>query len=354
MAQVIGQIGALKSLKKELYRRGITRFNSVGQMDRFLSQANGEKKEIRRRKKETLDNEIQELSQRVQEQKQELQLAEKEEVRQLKGLISALQQKLQMYSYKKDSSSGLQRLYFRLRCWHLNRSIKEKENHFDDCLDAQLEIPRQLLAENEKELQKKRQNYELLIEKRAQPEIAIIDYTLKTVHELYPMIAGAKGESQVAKELEKLPADYTVIHDYQLLFKKPLSQPKSRKRIRSVQIDHLVMAPSGIFIIETKNWSSKSIESLRRRSPIEQIQRANFALNTILKRNPLLLFHHWGQRKVPVHNLMAMTGRKPMAAFEAVEMLTVSELSAHIENSKPVLRPRELKRVSQYLLSKSA
>jgi hypothetical protein len=50
---------------------------------------------------------------------------------------------------------------------------------------------------------------------------------------------GASGESRVANVLEKFPDDYRVIHD--------LTTPFGN-------IDHVVVGPSGVYVVETKNW----------------------------------------------------------------------------------------------------
>lgn len=50
---------------------------------------------------------------------------------------------------------------------------------------------------------------------------------------------GAVGEAVVGYVIENFPADYRVIHD--------LTKPFGN-------IDHVVIGPSGVYIIDTKNW----------------------------------------------------------------------------------------------------
>ena len=54
---------------------------------------------------------------------------------------------------------------------------------------------------------------------------------------------GAQGERQIASVLAGLPADYVVFHDLQL--------PDSK-----ANVDHLVIAPHGVYAIDTKNFSN--------------------------------------------------------------------------------------------------
>ena len=59
----------------------------------------------------------------------------------------------------------------------------------------------------------------------------------------YAKIKGKYGERQVAKTLMRLPNGYTIFHDVYIL-----------ENGKSSQIDHVVLSPYGIFVIETKNY----------------------------------------------------------------------------------------------------
>ncbi|MBW4770309.1 NERD domain-containing protein [Prevotella jejuni] len=55
---------------------------------------------------------------------------------------------------------------------------------------------------------------------------------------------GRHGEKKVAKVLMQLPDEYTIFNDVYLL-----------ENDKSTQIDHVVLSPYGVFVIETKNYS---------------------------------------------------------------------------------------------------
>jgi len=59
---------------------------------------------------------------------------------------------------------------------------------------------------------------------------------------LRSFLKGAEGEEKVARVLSFLPASHTVFNDLQLEESGP-------------DFDHIVVAPAGIFVIETKTWS---------------------------------------------------------------------------------------------------
>ncbi|KAF5062766.1 Nuclease-related domain protein [anaerobic digester metagenome] len=60
----------------------------------------------------------------------------------------------------------------------------------------------------------------------------------------YSWIRGLKGENTVFKYLETLPKDYFIFNDVKLYEKRG-------------NIDHIVVGPTGIFVIETKNYSGR-------------------------------------------------------------------------------------------------
>lgn len=58
---------------------------------------------------------------------------------------------------------------------------------------------------------------------------------------------GAAGEERTAEVLRALPAEWTVLHD--------VSWPGRRM----ANIDHVVIGPAGIFVIDSKNWSGRLV-----------------------------------------------------------------------------------------------
>ncbi len=63
-------------------------------------------------------------------------------------------------------------------------------------------------------------------------------------------LKGARGEEAVARALDRLPAGWHVFHGV-ALDDSPLSSGGG------ADIDHVVVAPHAIFVIETKNWSGE-------------------------------------------------------------------------------------------------
>lgn len=111
---------------------------------------------------------------------------------------------------------------------------------------------------------------------------------------------GRKGEAVVASVLENLPDGYVVVNDVWVSHGK-----------RRCQIDHLVMGPSGVFVIEDKNWKGevtgrvddrewlqrKSDTVVRLPNPIRQAASHAYTVRGLLNKNALRVFGDPGAAK---------------------------------------------------------
>ncbi len=116
------------------------------------------------------------------------------------------------------------------------------------------------------------------------------------------------------RELSNLPDTYIVINDYKLEFSRPMYDRNNDDRIYSIQIDHVVVGPTGLYLVETKNWSRDSMENPELFSPIKQFKRSNFAifvlLNQAVGRGDIDNFsNHWGDRRMSPKNILLNKSR---------------------------------------------
>ena len=156
--------------------------------------------------------------------------------------------------------------------------------------------------------------------------------------------------------MENLSDENVLINDFALSFHPAIYNRQENDYIKSIQIDHLLVTASGIFLIETKNWSEKSLASLDLRSPVQQVKRTNFALFKILTDDISsgrveLNQHHWGERKIPIRNLIVLTNSKPSEEFQYVKILTVKELLSYVRYFKPIFTSAETQAIASYLLN---
>jgi hypothetical protein len=343
MARIIGKIESLKSLKSELEKNGISRFNSVKGINDFLSNYNSERLVILNNASDKLEKEYFErstnLKQRIQDKSEQIIL----ETKKIDNQISVLQTKIDSINAK--DAHLLKKLISSIRLYFLrnqsNYFVKNKTNLISSIVN---DINRNIV--NEKHFIKKYETEkQKLIEKRSKSEIKKIEYTRNFLENSKNLISGAIGENLVVKEIEKLSDDYVLINDFNLSFSRPIFYKKQNQRIYSVQIDHLLISKAGVFVIETKNWSKSSVNTISLRSPIEQIERSNFALYVYISENITLDEHHWGEQRIPIRNLIVMINNKPSGQFKNVSVKLLKELNDYIKYFEPVLTDKQFNRI---------
>lgn len=181
-------------------------------------------------------------------------------------------------------------------------------------------------------------------------ELAGVYYKGKQIFDLnYNLVLGAAGEQQALNELRKLSDSYYVFNNVQLSFPKPLYEPKSRQRIYSIQADHVVVARSGIFLIETKNWSAKTSRNITDFTAFEQVKSSSFALYCYFNpRNSGFFAFFDSRRKIKIRSILLMTAHKMDGNHSFVKVLNLSQLVKYITYFPPVLTDEEI----QYILNK--
>jgi hypothetical protein len=88
---------------------------------------------------------------------------------------------------------------------------------------------------------------------------------------------GAKGEERVIEILSHLPDSHHLFNDVHLRFHRPIHWKERNEAISSSQIDHIVVGPTGIFTLETKNWKPADFE-LKADKLECQVKRSKLAL----------------------------------------------------------------------------
>ncbi len=115
-------------------------------------------------------------------------------------------------------------------------------------------------------------------------------------------VTGARGEEWVAHELAFLPAGFRVFHGI-------ASAGQTLMPRGGADYDHIVVGPTGVFVVETKNWRAPvTIEDGRilydgdepTRPPVDQVKQAAHALTAALERI--------AGRRVTVHPVLCFVG----------------------------------------------
>lgn len=119
-------------------------------------------------------------------------------------------------------------------------------------------------------------------------------------------LKGAEGEERIARTLSFLPSDYFVFHSLWL----------PGDTIGPKDVDHLVVGPTGVYALETKNWTGEiSVEEdgvrvngrVPSRPPLQQVYQGARAVRELLEVEAGLQLH--------VRPLLCFAGRD--AALEA-------------------------------------
>jgi len=342
MALVYGKVESLKHVKKHLEENRIHRFSSIADIQGFLKGYEEELSHIESEVKSHFHHEVEALQ--IQENDLEDQFitlkSDSEE---------ALKVKLNKLRLKAESKKPCY-----LWRWLQRKKLKRLEENFDQIILKKLTPQRKKI----KGLQSKRlhliENERKIIDEQSRLKRQELERTKALVDEMHPLIAGAIGEAKVSKELQKLPDDYILINDFSKEFRPPIYNKRTGDRIYSVQIDHLLIARSGIFVLETKNWSQKSLNDLDLRSPVEQILRSSYALYVLFngKERPEHLMglkkHHWGDQKIPIRNVIVMLNHKPKESFRYVQVKTIKELPNYVQYFEPVFSKDEVLSLFNY------
>lgn len=353
MTIVEGQIETLAKLKESLRRSGVNRFNSIGEIRSFLRDFETEKKQLPTRIERELATEIQQLQSTLESHRRahdELRTRVRSEVGQRLLELSA---EITRASDRSKKNPFFKAIFF-FKVSSLSRKTSRLQRNLEKIVKEKTNSAGKTVARLEADLENLCENKESLASKRCERSLQDLNHTKEVVDGLYTLVAGAIGEASVERTLRQLSDEYFLINDFSMEFKPPVYNKKENDRIYSVQIDHLLISKAGIFLLETKNWSKASVQSLDLRSPVEQIKRTSFALYVILngdsKTNDLgLRRHHWGAKKIPIRNVVVMINERPKADFKYVKVLALDELLGYIQYFEETFDGEEVKGIFEYL-----
>ncbi|MFH4967482.1 nuclease-related domain-containing protein [Gaetbulibacter sp. M240] len=353
MPKVFGKIGSLTEIRKILDEQGVNRFNSIREIKSFLKNFEDIKEEMFFTAERDFDLEIDLLQAKTYDLQKEHDNLKRAVITVLNNRKKELVWKQKALKSKMPEKPLKKAIcWFKLKYTRVLKYLIVKNHRYVIRLQTKSSYER--LNSNLKKLNHLSNNRKDLISQNCDPKFKTLEHENRVACSLLPMIAGAIGESLVEKELLKLPENVVLFNDFKLEFEKPLYQKKDDQYIYSVQIDHLVLTHAGLFVIETKNWSKNSIQNKDLFSPVKQIQRSNYALFSLLNSanddHPnLIKDHHWGQKRIPIRNIVVLINHKPKQEFNYVKILTLKELNSYINYFEPTLHDTELNKITDYL-----
>lgn len=354
MCRIYNTIGSLTALKSHLYNSNIYDFKSLKEVMDFQSsyptirqQLISHHEKLIEQEESTLKKDLQHLDKAIEAQRLQVEQRLTDEIHNLKQQVNI--------SRSKASTNLFLKLTNGLRQWNYKRKIKRKEYSFDSEVRMSIStlIDDYQIKSNRHQFISSEVNE--AVRQSAQHPLSELERKKAKIDGLNSFIYGALGEQKVASTLKALSDEYYLINDFAVSFSPPIYNRQENDYVKSVQIDHILVGPSGIFLIETKNWSERSLESLSLRSPVQQIKRTSFALfklinNEISNYNLRLDRHHWGEKKISIRNLIVLTNLKPKEEFQYVKILTVNELLGYVSYFKPTFSTNETQKIADFIL----
>jgi hypothetical protein len=264
MAKIIGASGAWKSTCLELNRVNF-KPEKPSEIFNFLETAKKEYALAKSKATQDVQNEIESLKKEISQLEASLQGDIHKCQNEISTEIELVQLELQILQ---DGAGLIRKIinYSRVKK-HKDKLLQLKNQH-KNCpwiFQKKISLAQKALEETQK-------NHNSLIENKCKT----MEYNVNLLQTILssPNLAGAKAELELIESLRTLPDNYYVVSDVNLEINEAVHF--DGEWLMSAQIDHVVVAPSGIFVIEVKNWSKKFMQDGNFDDPYQQVKRARY------------------------------------------------------------------------------
>jgi len=336
---VFNNSGALTDLFNNLKENSVFGFKSINEIIEYKRNYQNEIQQIKTEKLNEILLEIEilekahiNINQEYENKKNDQVLKINNEIEELKTLYNNLDIKL----------------FNKIKKYFVNKKIKKYELKYDFYVELPLKKYFQEKINIENKIFYLKNNQECEVNKRASNLINNIEYTISVLNNNSSLIYGSIGEIKAIELLKQLPEQYYIINDFRESFSPPIYNKNENDRIYSIQIDHIVIGPTGVFIIETKYWSQKSIDSNFLFSPVKQLKRSSYALfillnGTVRDRTPSVFSNNWGQFKISISNILLMMNSSTDQQFQYIKILTEKNLINYITKGRIIFNDEQIK-----------
>jgi len=146
------------------------------------------------------------------------------------------------------------------------------------------------------------------------------------------VLANAVAERAVTRTLGTLPDDFVLINDLHLHYDRDI--PFEDSYLKTAQLNHLLIGPTGVYAIETRNWSRSVAADGDEADPVLQVTRASFLCSRILKEA--------GCDQI-VRSVVACDGAPPTRSGGAhVAVMPTARLLAYVQYGPPLMSVQEI------------
>ena len=147
-------------------------------------------------------------------------------------------------------------------------------------------------------------------------------------------------EDVVRRELHRLPSTYYIFKDVCLRLYRPVKYRKTPESIHFCQIDFVVIGPTGIFIIEAKEWSEQILKKSSD-TPLKEADKAGLVF--------YIRIYNRFCRKFPIYNVAVMLQKISKVKYEYVRYLTIRELYWFILRREGILSKKKITKIVRWL-----
>jgi hypothetical protein len=351
--RVHGVPGSERVLVQNLRKRGIKGIDSLSDVEWHIAESDGIIARKEEQTRQVIRREIEYLRMKREEKISEQTRLRRERVAELEEEHSRLAEEVS--TPPEPTRNPFLWIYRRVSRYLKNRRKTRIEDHFLE----EVTLPFRHLFTEISRLKKQADHLEANIEAEMRRRLAP-DYRRKkqvdaALSRSKLWITGARGEHRTLKVLRELPDDYVVFNDVTVRPSQPVTYGDAQKS--SCEADHIVIGPTGVFNIESKNWGEGSIERPDLRSPVTQVILSGKALYWVVNaevregRIPLAR-HHWGHREIRVRNVLSMTRAMPNVQFQYVRMVPVDQLGEHIMHCDARLGQEDVEAVERWFLER--
>ncbi len=238
----------------------------------------------------------------------------------------------------------------------VNSEILNIKKEIDDIKDGNI-LQRIKARFLQRKLLKLRNNFDYFVKVKAKEDLNRLERIDRIIVNNRLSIYGAIGELKVIKELKELSNNFYVLNNYKIRFNKAIYNRQTDDYIQSIQVDHVVVGPTGFFIIEKKNWSDKTVKRKDLFSPVRQVERMGFAMFVWLNsaiREGIIIFSgsFWGSKKISPQKIITLVKAKHYEKLQYTNILPLDKLVSYIQKRKNVFSEKEVKEIANYLLKR--
>jgi len=172
-----------------------------------------------------------------------------------------------------------------------------------------------------------------------------ITATMRFLEKNHTYLLGAKAEQQVVDMLSTLPEEYHIMSGVDLRRFDTAYWWRKKDEIRFQQIDPVVIGPTGLFLIGTRNWSGADIE-LKTGDLRRQVKVATHALWVYMKDE-----YRFYEKNPKIRCVIVSTqgAHGDLRIDKDIDVIRLNRLTEYITGREKILTPMNVERLTHVI-----